>query len=135
MIFEKMKVDDCVFEAYMYGYLVKYEIETSWQQAYSLLHRILAETRRKCPKSAPYLRLKTIQGATIGNNWKKIYFLKRFLEKKFQKKNVFFKKSHLPKNTKRSHSGSLNVFTIRKLQNNARGFLLIEFENFRTKVA
>ena len=74
----------------MYGYLVKYEIETSWQQAYSLLHRILAETRRKCPKSAPYLRLKTIQGATIGNNWKKNIFFKKIFGKKIPEKTFFF---------------------------------------------
>ena len=32
------------------------------------------ETRRERPKSAPYLRLKNIQGTTIGNIWKKNYF-------------------------------------------------------------
>ena len=28
------------------------------------------ETRRERPKSAPYLRIKNIQGTTIGNIWK-----------------------------------------------------------------
>ena len=43
-----------------------------------------------------------------------------------QNGNVFFKKN--------SHnSGSLNVFTNQKLQKNARGYTLIEFENFRKK--
>ena len=39
----------------------------------------------------------------------------------------------MPKNSKRGHSGSLNVFTNRKLQKNARGYPLIESENFRKK--
>ena len=37
------------------------------------------------------------------------------------------------KNSKRGHSGSLSVFTNRKLQKNARGYPLIEFENFEKK--
>ena len=37
----------------------------------------------------------------------------------------------MPKNSKRGNSGSLNVFTDRKLQKNARGYLLIESENFK----
>ena len=41
----------------------------------------------------------------------------------------------MPKNTKRGHSGSLNVFTNRKFQKNARGYPLIESENFRKNVA
>ena len=49
-------------------------------------------------------------------------------------KKVFSSKSRTkPKNSKRDHSGSLNVFTNRKLQKNARGYHLIEFENFRKK--
>ena len=77
-------------------------------------------TRRDRLKSAPYLRLKNIQRTTIENNiWKK-YFLES---------------RTMPKNSKRSHSGSLNVFTNRKLQKNARGYPLIESENFRKKVA
>ena len=39
----------------------------------------------------------------------------------------------MPKNSKRGHSGSLNVFTNRKLQKNARRYPLIESENFRKK--
>ena len=36
------------------------------------------KTRRERPKSAPYLRLKNIQGTTIGNIWKKnIFFSKK----------------------------------------------------------
>ena len=40
------------------------------------------EKRRERPKSAPYLRLKNIEGTTIGNIW--IFF----------SKNIFLKKSH-----------------------------------------
>ena len=34
----------------------------------------------------------------------------------------------MPKNSKRGHLGSLNVFTNQKLRKNARGYPLIEFE-------
>ena len=40
------------------------------------------QTRRERPKSTPYLRLKNIQGTTIGNIWKKIFFQKTLLVKK-----------------------------------------------------
>ena len=57
-----------------------------------------------------------------------------FGKKNFPKK-VFFKKSHtVPKNSKRAHSGSLNVFTNRKLQKNARGYLE-KIRKFSKKVA
>ena len=90
--------------------------------------RLSAEkkTRRDRLKSAPYLRLKKIQGTTIGNICKKL-FLKFFFEK-----SVLLSRT-MPKNSKRGHSGSLNVFTNRKLQKNARGYPLIESENFRKK--
>ena len=39
----------------------------------------------------------------------------------------------MPKNSKRGHSGSLNVFTNRKLQKNARGYPMIESEKFEKK--
>ena len=39
-------------------------------------------TRRERPKSAPYLRLKNIQGTTIGNIWKKFFFPKKVFGKK-----------------------------------------------------
>ena len=56
--------------------------------------------------------LKNIQGTTIGNIWKKINF--------FSKK-IFGKKSRtMPKNLKRGHLGSFNVFykpkTSKKMQ-------------------
>ena len=35
-------------------------------------------TRRERPKSAPYLRLKNIQGTTIGNIWKIFFFKKKY---------------------------------------------------------
>ena len=41
------------------------------------------ETRRERPKSAPYLRLKNIQGTNIGKIWKNDFFFKKkyFLKK------------------------------------------------------
>ena len=39
----------------------------------------------------------------------------------------------MPKNSKRGHSGPINVFTNRKFQKNAMGYPLIESENFRKK--
>ena len=70
-------------------------------------------TRRERPKSAPYLRLKNTKIF-------KEQLLKTF-GKFFFRKKVFFKKSCTMKNSKRGHLGSLNVFTNRKLQKDARG--------------
>ena len=82
-------------------------------------------TSREWPKSASYLRLKNIQGTTIGNIWN------FFFEKK-----VFCKKSRiLPKNPKRDPLGSLNVFYNTKTSKNSRGYSLIEFKKFRKNVA
>ena len=72
-----------------------------------------------------------------NNYWKhleKLFFQKKML-KFFFEKSIFLKSRTMPKNSKRGHSGSLNVFTNRKLQKNARGYPLIESENFRKKVA
>ena len=60
-----------------------------------------------------------------------IFFNKIFLNFFFEK--YFLESRTMPKNSKRGHSGSLNVFTNRKLQKNARGYPLIESENFRKK--
>ena len=51
----------------------------------------------------------------------------------FFEKSIFLESRTMPKNSKRGHSGSLNNFTNRKLQKNARGYPLIESENFRKK--
>ena len=63
--------------------------------------------------------------------------MEKFFQKKFEKfffeKKFFLESRTMPKNSKRGHSGSLNVFTNRKLQKNARGYPLIESENFRKK--
>ena len=40
------------------------------------------QIRRERPKSAPYLRLKNIQGTTFGNIWKKIIFFQKSILKK-----------------------------------------------------
>ena len=73
-----------------------------------------------------------------NNYWKHLeklfFFKKKFLEFFFRKK-YFLESCTMPKNSKRGHSGSLNVFTNRKLQKNARGYPLIESENFRKNVA
>ena len=65
-----------------------------------MLH--LGLTRRERPKSAPYLRLKNIQGTTIGKIWKIFFFKKKFL--------IFFRKvffrSHNAESNPRSPAGS-----------------------------
>ena len=74
------------------------------------------ETRRDRLKSASYLRLKNIQRTTIGNIWKNYFFRKKNFENFFFRKKVFFLENRtMPKNSKRGHSVSLNVFTNRKL--------------------
>ena len=84
---------------------------------------------------APYLRLKNNQGTTIGNIWKIHFFKKPYLRNFFRKK-IFLKNRTMSKNSKRGHSGSKNVFTNRKLlKKNARGYSLIDSENFRKKIA
>ena len=57
-------------------------------------------TRRERPKSAPYLRLKNIQGTTIGKIWKKIFFQKKIFDFFFEKK-VFFRSHNAEKLKKR----------------------------------
>ena len=47
------------------------------------------KTRRERPKSAPYLRLKNIQGTTIVKIWKKKFFKKIIFEIFFRKKSIF----------------------------------------------
>ena len=56
------------------------------------------ETRRERPKSAPYLRLKNIQGTTIGKIWKKNFFQKKLI---FFRKKVFFRSHNAEKLKKR----------------------------------
>ena len=73
------------------------------------------------------------QKYSTNNYWKHlekmIIFKKRIFGKFFfSKKHSFQKKSQLPKNSKRGHSGSLDVFTNRKLQKNAREYPLKVFE-------
>ena len=68
-----------------------------------------------------------------NNYWKhleKLFFFEKNFENFFEKK-YFLENRTMPKNSKRGHSGSLNVFTNRKLQKNARGYPLIESKNFR----
>ena len=88
------------------------------------------ETRRDRLKSAPYLRLKNIQGTTVGNICKKLIFFKKIIFEIFFETSIFLSRT-MPKNSKRGHSGSINVFTNRKLQKKCKGYPLIESVNFR----
>ena len=60
---------------------------------------ILGQTRRERPKSAPYLRLKNIQGTTIVKIWKKKFFKKIIFEIFFEKK--YFLSRKMPKKIQR----------------------------------
>ena len=58
-----------------------------------------------------------------NNYWKhleKLFFQKK-IENFFSKKSIFLDNRTMPKNSKRGHSGSLNVFTNRKLQKKCKG--------------
>ena len=88
--------------------------------------------RRDRLKSAPYLRLKNIQRTTIGNNWKNFFSKKNF---DFFSKSNFLESRTMPKNSKKRPFRLIKRFSNRKFQKNARGYPLIESENFRKKVA
>ena len=87
------------------------------------------KTRRERPKSAPYLRLKNIQGTTIGNIWKNYFFQKK-IEIFFFEKKYFFRKSHNSEKLKKRPFRLIKRFykpkTSKKMQ-------LIDSENFRKK--
>ena len=59
-----------------------------WSMTKETTHLEEEITRRERPKSAPYLRLKNIQGTTIGKIWKKNFFQKKILIF-FRKKSIF----------------------------------------------
>ena len=84
-------------------------------------------TRRDRLKSAPYLRLKNIQRTTIGNIWK------NYRKSIFFRKKCFLESRTMPKNSKRGHSGSLNVFTNRKLAKKCKGLPFDRVQNFSKK--
>ena len=91
------------------------------------------KTRRERPKSAPYLRLKNIQGTTIGKIWKKFFFQKKIFDFFFEKK--YFLGRTMPKNSKRGHSGSFNVFYKPKTSKKFKGVPFDKFRKFSKKVA
>ena len=91
------------------------------------------QTRRERPKSAPYLRLKNIQGTTIGKIWKKFFFKKKIFDFFFEKK--YFLGRTMPKNSKRGHSGSFNVFYKPKTSKKFKGVPFDKFRKFSKKVA
>ena len=90
------------------------------------------ESRRERPKSAPYLRLKNIQGTTIVKIWKKNFSKKLFLKFFFEKK-VFFKSQNAEKLKKRPFRLIQRFLQTENFKKNARGYPLIKFENFRKK--
>ena len=51
-------------------------------------HKKYTLTRRERPKSAPYLRLKNIQGTTIGKIWKKLFFFQKNIFEFFFEKSI-----------------------------------------------
>ena len=90
------------------------------------------KTRRERPKSAPYLRLKNIQGTTIVKIWKKKFSKKLFLNFFFEKK-VFFKSQNAEKLKKRPFRLIQRFLQTEYFKKNARGYPLINFKNFRKK--
>ena len=93
----------------------------------------MKRTRRERPKSAPYLRLKNIQGTTIVKIWKKKFFKKIIFEIFFEKK--YFLSRKMPKNSKKGHSGSFNVFYKPKISKKCKGVPFDKFQKFSKKVA
>ena len=62
--------------------------EINWYKFDPIVPLVLRRTRRERPKSAPYLRLKNIQGTTIVKIWKKKFF-KKIIFEIFSKKKYF----------------------------------------------
>ena len=62
--------------------------------------RFHAKTRRERPKSAPYLRLKNIQGTAIGNFWK-FFFSKKLFLNFFFEKSIFLENRTMPQKLKK----------------------------------
>ena len=79
-------------------FIVSLHVKTPMERKWKISMQI--RTRRERPKSAPYLRLKNIQGTTIGKIWKKIFFKKFFFDF-FSKKKVFFRSHNAEKLKKR----------------------------------
>ena len=78
-------------------------------------------------------KAQNIQRTTIGNIWKNSFFSKTFLKIFFPKKSIFLESRTMPKNSKRDHSGSLNVFTNRKLQKKCKGLPFDRIRKFSKK--
>ena len=73
-------------------------------------------TRRERPKSTPYLRLKNIQGTTIGNIWKS-----------------FFKKSHNAEKLKKRPFRLIKRFYKPKTSNKCKGVPFDRIRKFSRK--
>ena len=71
-----------------------------------------------------------------NNYWKhleKNFFQKKILKIFFSKKSIFLESRTMPKNSKRGHSGSLSVFTNRKLQKKCKGLPFDRIRKFSKK--
>ena len=80
-------------------------------------------TRRDRLKSAPYLRLKNIQGTTIGNICKKIFFFKKIVSENFFRIKCFFKWHNTEKLKNRPFRLIKRFYKPKTSKKNARGTL------------
>ena len=92
------------------------------------------QTRRERPKSAPYLRLKNIQGTTIVKIWKKNFSKKLFLKFFFEKK-VFFKSQNAEKLKKRPFRLIQRFLQTENFKKKCKGVPFDKFQKFSKKVA
>ena len=92
------------------------------------------KTRRERPKSAPYLRLKNIQGTTIVKIWKKKIFKKIIFEIFFQKK-VFFKSQNAEKLKKKPFRLIQRFLQTENFKKKCKGVPFDKFQKFSKKVA
>ena len=77
---DRLKIAQAVFLSTLHWKIYYFYFDpVSCQESFNLFksHCQKRETRRERPKSAPYLRLKNIQGTTIGKIWKKNFFSKK----------------------------------------------------------
>ena len=88
-------------------------------------------TRRERPKSAPYLRLKNIQGTTIVKIWKKNFSKKLFLKFFFEKK--YFLVAKCRKTQKKAIQAHSTFSTNRKFQKKCKGVPFDKFQKFSKK--
>ena len=93
--------------------------------------QVYRKTRRERPKSAPYLRLKNIQGTTIVKIWKKNFSKKLFLKFFFEKK--YFLVAKCRKTQKKAIQAHSTFSTNRKFQKKCKGVPFDKFQKFSKK--